>query len=82
MIIAIYGDEISEDPYEPQEIHISLGDDSTFMNVMFITMENLEKPFVEYYLAKDDNDIFNTNNNNKHQIKSAINYTYEVPQKW
>ena len=40
----IYGDEISDDPYVPQEIHLALHAENTSMNVMWVTMDELEKP--------------------------------------
>ncbi len=71
----IYGDQISDDPYQPQEIHIALGNDIASMKVMWLTMENLEKPIVEYLPLYE-------NNWKLAKTASAINYTYEVPVKW
>jgi hypothetical protein len=71
----IYGDQISDDPYQPQEIHLALGNDISSMKVMWLTMDNLLKPFVEYLPIYE---------NNWKLAKSAValNYTYEVPVKW
>jgi hypothetical protein len=68
----IYGDMISDDPYEPQEIHLSLTGDSTEMKVMWNTMENLEEPYVEYKAVSAT----------EWMTASATNSTYEVTQKW
>ena len=68
----IYGDLISDDPFEPQEIHLSLTGDSTEMKVMWITMDNLEDPYVEFKATADS----------AWQKAAAANSTYEVPQYW
>jgi hypothetical protein len=70
----IYGDEISDDPYQPQEIHLSLLNDKSSMKVMFVTMSNLESPFAEYSLNK--------NTWIRSEIVPAVNFTYRVEQKW
>lgn len=70
----IYGDLISDDPFEPQEIHLSLTGDATEMKVMWITMDALAEPFVEYKAVDDSTGEW---------LKAAaLNYTYEVPQNW
>jgi hypothetical protein len=76
----IYGDMISDDPYQPQEIHLSLTNSSSEMKVIWVTMENLENPFVEYQLTTSDM----TWESSSHRIHSvrASNWTYTVPQKW
>ncbi len=71
----IYGDQISDDPYQPQEIHIALGNDISSMKVMWMTMENLGNPFVQYLPVFEDNWKLA-------KSSAAVNYTYEVPQKW
>jgi hypothetical protein len=76
IIQELYGDMISSDPFQPQEVHLSLTGDLTQMKVMWVTMENLIEPFVEY-----------TSNMNEWIAEStytayATNYTYEVPQNW
>ena len=43
---------------------------------MWITMNNLEDPFVEYYPFTDSEVV------PIYMVQKAINYTYEVPQKW
>eukprot|EP01038_Epipyxis_sp_PR26KG_P007480 gene7480-10194_t len=73
----LYQDRISDDPYEPQEIHISLGNSTSkdSMKVMWVTMKNLINPFVEY--------LPNELNEWKFSSKiGATNYTYTVPQNW
>jgi hypothetical protein len=76
----IYGDMISDDPYQPQEIHLSLTNSSSEMKVIWVTMQNLENPFVEYQLTTSDM----TWESSSHRIQSskASNWTYSVPQKW
>lgn len=74
LVDKIYGDMISDDPMEPQEIHLSLTGLPTEMKVMWITMDNLLDPYVEYKSLLADENCW---------IKaSAINNTYEVPQNW
>lgn len=75
VVDAIYGDMISDDPYEPQEIHLSLTGDETEMKVMWLTDELLEDPFVEYR-AK------NSGADSPWERSPAIHFTYEVPKKW
>ena len=73
----IYGDQISDDPFEPQEIHLALGQDQSTMKVMWVTMQQaLEEPFVEYMAAGESDWAQSAT------VVSARNYTYEVPQKW
>ncbi len=71
----IYGDEISEDPYAPQEIHLALHTESTGMNVMWVTMEELEKPIVQFMKAGQENWDTSTS-------VAAATSTYTVPKKW
>lgn len=81
----IYGDMISDDPYQPQEIHIAMTNKTTEMKVMWVTMSALEKPFVEYQLYNpingDDLDWDSTTNKRIFR-QYAVNYTYSVPQNW
>lgn len=72
LIDYIYGAEISLDPYQPQEIHLSLTNENHVMKVMFVTMESLQNPFVEYKLEK----------NSDWRKSDAVQYTYSVEQKW
>ena len=76
----IYGDVISDDPYQPQEIHLALTNTSSEMKVMWATMENLENPFVEYQLTTPNIDW--EESNRKIMKLPATNWTYTVPQKW
>lgn len=75
LVDQIYGDQISDDPYQPQEIHISLTNEVSSMKAMWVTMEYLEKPFVQF-MPSSDSDW------SKARSNCAINYTYTVPQKW
>jgi hypothetical protein len=76
LIETIYGDSISSDPYQPQEVHLSLTNDPSEMKVMWVTMENLIDPFVEYSSNLNEWDSETT------QTISAVNFTYSVPQNW
>lgn len=74
LIDQLYGDLISDDPMEPQEIHLSLTGDPTEMTVMWTTKGHLVDSYVEYKSAVADDSGW---------LKSAaVNYTYEVPQNW
>lgn len=75
LVDAIYGDQISDDPFQPQEVHLALTNDKTSMKVMWVTGSLLHKPMVEY-LPIDSDDW------TKATTKPAKNFTYEVPQKW
>ena len=70
----IYGDIISDDPFEPQEIHLSLTGDITEMKVMWVTMDSLTDPYVEYKSVDAPDDAW--------MKSTAIDYTYEVPKNW
>lgn len=72
LVDKIYGDIISDDPFEPQEIHISLTADASEMKVMWVTMSDLADPYVEYK-GTSESDWKNA---------SAIHWSYEVPQNW
>jgi len=76
VVDAIYGDQISDDPFAPQEVHLALTNDISRMKVMWVTMDNLEKPFVDYmpYAEDDWSKAVRTSD--------VANSTYEVPQKW
>lgn len=75
MLTEIYGDAISLDPFQPQELHLALTPSPNAMKVMWVTMSKLLKPFAEYKLASDGDDKGWT-------VATAIDYTYEVPKKW
>mmetsp|Transcript_23680 Transcript_23680/g.32518 ORF Transcript_23680/g.32518 Transcript_23680/m.32518 type:complete len:574 (+) Transcript_23680:35-1756(+) len=77
IVDTLYGNQISDDPYMPQEVHISLTGDSTTMKVMWASMESLENPFVQYL----PNSRFALNWDNAAK-QDAVSFTYEVPQKW
>ena len=74
IITDIYGDEISDDPFQPQELHLALTNSTSSMNVMFVTMQELTAPFVE---------ITATASPDAPATKlPATTSTYRVPQKW
>ncbi len=73
----IYGQEISEDPYQPQEVHLALHAESTSMNVMWVTMESLDNPIVQYREVGAAED-----NWNEALESHAETSTYRVPKKW
>lgn len=75
LVDKIYGNQISDDPYQPQEIHLALTVDPNSMKVMWASAENLEDPFVEY-MPSGDSDW-------SQAVKvPAANFTYEVPEYW
>ena len=75
IIDAIYGDLISDDPFEPQEIHLSLTGKPSEMTVMWLTAQPLTTPLVEYRVPDcDDDGVWRTS--------EAVTSTYTVPQKW
>lgn len=74
LIDKIYGDQISDDPYEPQEIHLAITGLTSSMKAMWVTMKGLEDPFVEYIETGGDWSAA--------KQSAAISYTYTVPQKW
>ena len=69
----IYGDMISDDPYEPQEIHLALTGDFSEMRAMWVTGSPLQDPYVEYRPASGDAEWVRA---------SATTSTYRVPRKW
>lgn len=73
----IYGDSISEDPYQPQEVHLALHAESTSMNVMWVTMESLENPSVQYREAATGEVDWQEASEANAEIS-----TYRVPKKW
>jgi hypothetical protein len=75
LVDKIYGDEISDDPYQPQEVHLALTSDITSMKVMFVTMQNLGNPFVQYRTSLESDWKVA-------KVSNAVNYTYTVEQKW
>jgi hypothetical protein len=76
LVETLYGDKISEDPYQPQEVHLSLTGELSEMKVMWATMENLIDPFVEYTSNMNEWDSETT------MVAPATNFTYTVPQNW
>eukprot|EP00602_Paraphysomonas_sp_CaronLab_P010383 CAMPEP_0185024586 /NCGR_PEP_ID=MMETSP1103-20130426/7716_1 /TAXON_ID=36769 /ORGANISM="Paraphysomonas bandaiensis, Strain Caron Lab Isolate" /LENGTH=561 /DNA_ID=CAMNT_0027557601 /DNA_START=46 /DNA_END=1728 /DNA_ORIENTATION=+ len=76
LLDTLYGDMISDDPYQPQEVHISLTDSLTEMKVMWASMDKLIDPFVEY--TADLNDWCEDTT----IAVPAVDYTYSVPQNW
>lgn len=74
LVDAIYGDMISDDPYQPQEVHLAITDNVDEMKVIWATMEGLSNPFVEYTGASNDWTSATS--------LSAKSYTYTVPEKW
>ena len=73
----LYGNEISLDPYQPQEIHLALTADNHAMKVMFVTMEPLTEPFVEYKM-----EAIGSGDSAGWRKAAAEHYTYTVEQKW
>lgn len=76
LIEKIYGDAISTDPYDPQEVHLALTDSQTEMKVMWATMESLGDPFVEYTAV--DNEW----TDELTMTATANQFTYTVPMNW
>lgn len=76
LITTIYGDQISSDPYDPQEVHLSLRDNPDEMKVMWASAANLVDPFVEYTASMESWSEEVT------MRSSAVNFTYSVPQNW
>ena len=76
LITTIYGNQISLDPYDPQEVHLALRDSPEEMKVMWASMDNLIDPFVEY---TDDMDSWAEDVT---RTVAAVSYTYSVPQNW
>jgi acid phosphatase type 7 len=73
----IYGDAISTDPYDPQEVHIALTDSLNEVKVMWATMESLSEPFVEYTAVEND-----WADSASVMSSPAAQYTYTVPMNW
>ena len=48
MLTEIYGDAISLDPFQPQELHLALTPSPNAMKVMWVTMSKLLKPFTRF----------------------------------
>jgi len=76
LITKIYGDLISEDPYQPQEVHLALGNELSTMKVQWVTMQPLTHPVVEFIPTRYCEDFTYA------QKVYAISYTYTVPKKW
>lgn len=75
LIYSFYGDYISDDPYQPQEVHLALTDQISSMKVMWATGQSLLDPCVEYKLSIDEDWKLA-----KRAV--AFNYTYTVEKKW
>lgn len=75
LVNLIYGDQISDDPFQPQELHLAYTNDPSSMKIMWVTMQGLEKPFVQYMSAVSSKwELAKT--------KVAATSTYTVPEKW
>jgi len=74
-ITKIYGDQISDDPLQPQEVHLALTKSIDVMNVMWVTMDKVSEPFVQYMPA-GESDWSNA------AVATALTSTYTVPKKW
>ena len=82
---------ISTDPYEPQEIHLSLtgasavgreqasADMSMKMKVMWVTMSPLEQPVVQYLPKAADEEEYDWTTSS---VGAGVTSTYTVPKKW
>ncbi len=81
IIDEIYGDLISDDPYDPQEIHISLTGVNTEMTVMWLSGKELINPSVEYRTASMK-ECEGKVEDCEWKQSNAITSTYRVPQKW
>ena len=77
IVDALYGDQISDDPYQPQEVHLSLTAEPTSMKVMWVTMDTLQEAQVQYLPYSRLSANWNTAS-----VRYATNQTYSVPQKW
>lgn len=75
LVDKIYGDLISDDPFQPQEVHIALTNNTSIMNAMWTTMKELEKPHVEFMSS-------NSNDWSLAKTAEATSWTYTVPKKW
>jgi acid phosphatase type 7 len=74
----IYGDQISDDPFQPQEVHLAITSDISEMKAMWVTMDLLEKPVVQYQSTASENDAdWSTASS-----AEAVSFTYRVEQKW
>ena len=74
LIDSIYGDAISNDPFQPQEVHLALTGSLGEMKVIWASMDGLQNPFVEYAPADDESDTWTS--------QPATTDTYTVPQNW
>lgn len=74
LIESIYGDATSDDPFQPQEVHLALTGALGEMKVMWASMDGLQDPFVEYAPAEDDSGTWTR--------QPATMDTYTVPQNW
>lgn len=72
----IYGDQISEDPWDSQEVHLALGESLSEMKVMWASKSSLANPFVEYTAAANEWGESTT------IISQGTNHTYSVPSNW
>ncbi len=79
-ITKIYGDAITNDPFQPQELHLALTGDSSKMNIMYVTMQELASPFVQWQ-PKPTSGVADWSSAAT-QSMPATTSTYRVPQKW
>lgn len=89
----IYPGAISTDPYEPQEIHLSLTNVSAMsrdqasaasdmsLKVMWVTMSSLEQPIVQY-LPKASSPASADYDWTAASSAPAVTSSYSVPKKW
>jgi hypothetical protein len=82
MITKIYGNQITSDPFQPQELHIALTSDFSAMNVMFVTMQELQNSFVQWLPAADSAGAAADVDWSTAQQAPTATSTYRVPQKW
>lgn len=82
IIDEIYGDLISDDPYDPQEIHLSLTGINTEMTVMWLSAKELSNPLVEYRTATTQTHTQANEEEHDWKKSTAVTSTYRVPQKW
>lgn len=82
-ISKIYGDELTSDPYMPQELHLALTADSSIMNIMYVTVSELSAPFVQWRTSPADaSGAIDWTDATTVSTASAVPSTYRVPQKW
>jgi hypothetical protein len=79
VITEIYGNKLTEDDDYPQEIHLALTAEDDEMSAMWVTVNEVTDPHVEYFLSSDDAD---NNDWSKATRSPATPKTYQVPKKW